>query len=358
MKKVISTFAAVLVAASVTVSAVAATAFHSNYSGTQDIKKGTETVYSIDASYKPEVYTGNAKVATTKYWYSSGNRHFYKLNATGNVGASTGVYAGTKASKSQIFVAKVAAKTSAASSTIKCSASGTIDLSTAHPTVKDSQGLIVTGDGAGSFFFTVEAPAGFTVSTGNSAVGTVSHERGSTYAYNPSSFDGASTGVYVNGIQVFIVKNGNIYTPTYNKSQDEFADELLTLINAARDKTELKEWINGELVSRGTSAPHAEKRADLMKAAAVRAQELSVQYSHTRPSGTLEELVSEFGSSYGVTELIASATNTAGAKASYNMWLASEMHKNGMEDGSNLYYGAAYYDAGGARYFVIVFAGY
>ena len=81
MKKFITTFAAVVVAASVTASAAAATAFHSNYSGTQDIKKGTETVYSIDASYKPEVATGNAKVATTKFWYQSGNRYFYKLNA-------------------------------------------------------------------------------------------------------------------------------------------------------------------------------------------------------------------------------------------------------------------------------------
>ena len=48
MKKIITTFAAVVVAASITASAAAATAFHSNYSGTQDIKKGTETVYSTN----------------------------------------------------------------------------------------------------------------------------------------------------------------------------------------------------------------------------------------------------------------------------------------------------------------------
>ena len=69
MKKFITTFAAVVIAASGTANAAAAPAFYFNYSGTQDLKKGTETGYCIDASYKPEVEAGNEKVVTTKILY-------------------------------------------------------------------------------------------------------------------------------------------------------------------------------------------------------------------------------------------------------------------------------------------------
>lgn len=367
MKKIISTFAAVLVAASVTTGAAAAVAFHANVSGTQQIKKGTETVYSIDATYKPEVYTGNAKVATTKFWYQSGNRYFYKLNASGNVGSSTGVYAGTKSSKSQIFVAKVGSPTLATSTTVpssvKCSASGTVDLSSVNSgnAVRDTQGRVTSGYSGGTFFFTVDAPAGAVVSSGNAAVGYVEHVYDRTYSYTDSGVSGASTGIYVtiNGqrSQLFTVKNGNINYTVYNKSQDQFADELLALINAQRDKLEQFSYIDGELVSTGHTKTHAEKCDYLMKAAAVRAKELATDYSHTRPSGTLGDLVSSFGGTqYGAIELIATADNVNGSQAAYNIWLASEMHKNGMEDGSNTEYGAAYYDVGSTRYFVIVFA--
>lgn len=337
MKKFITTFAAVVVAASVTASAAAATAFHSNYSGTQDIKKGTETVYSIDASYKPEVATGNAKVATTKFWYQSGNRYFYKLNATGNVGASTGVYAGTKASKSQIFVAKVASPTKAAAPTnIKCSLSGLVDLS-----VSDAYH-------AGSLSFTVDAPAGTVVSVGDSTVGTVDHLVGlgaNQYAYSPNfSKPGASTGVYANGVQLFVVKNYNT-AAAYNKSQDEFADELLTLINnerASLNKTSLS-------------------KADyLMKAAAVRAQELSVSYSHVRPSGLTLDLVNSFADHkvYAVSEIITETSGEVnGANDAFSMWKNSELHKVVMTSGNVDYYGAAYYTTpSGARYFVALFS--
>ena len=339
MKKVISTFAAVLVAASVTVSAAAATAFHSNYSGTQDIKKGTETVYSIDASYKPEVATGNTKVATTKYWYSSGNRHFYKLHATGNVGSSTGVYAGTKTSKSQIFVAKVASPTKAAApvSNIKCSLSGNIDLTNA-PTYQ-----------GGSLSFTVDAPTGTTVSVGDSTVGVVTHIVGlgaNQYAYSPNTEKpGASTGVYANGQLLFTVKNYS-FGAAYNKSQDEFADELLTLIN-------------NERVSRGTLST-AVKADYLMKAAAVRAQELSVSFSHVRPSGTTLALVNENSDHkvYAVTEIIAFVQGNVNdcPSSAFSAWMNSDGHRAAMLAGYP-YYGAAYYTTPeGTRYFVALFS--
>lgn len=339
MKKFITTFAAVVVAASVTASAAAATAFHSNYSGTQDIKKGTETVYSIDASYKPEVATGNAKVATTKFWYQSGNRYFYKLNATGDIGASTGVYAGTKNSKSQIFVAKVASPTQAAPSTapssIKCSLSGLVDLA-----VSDAYH-------AGSLSFTVDAPAGTVVSVGDSSVGTVDHLVGlgaNQYAYSPNfSKPGASTGVYANGVQLFVVKNYNT-AADYNKSQDEFADELLTLIN-------------NERASHGTST--LSKADYLMKAAAVRAQELSVSYSHVRPSGLTLDLVNSFADHkvYSVSEIITETSGKVnGAADAFSMWMNSEGHRLGMLNSLDVNYGAAYYTTpSGARYFVALF---
>lgn len=337
MKKFITTFAAVVIAASVTASAAAATAFHSNYSGTQDIKKGTETVYSIDASYKPEVATGNAKVATTKFWYQSGNRYFYKLNATGNVGSSTGVYAGTKTSKSQIFVAKIASPTKAAAPTnIKCSLSGLVDLNTS-----------VASYYGGSLYFTVDAPAGFTVTTGNSAVGTVdkdgSDASGHTFGYHPVTSNGASTGVYVNGVQVFTVKNYS-EPSAYNKSQDEFADELLALINNERS-------------SRGTST--LSKADYLMKAAAVRAQEMSVSYSHVRPSGTTIELVNSFADHkvYAVSEVGYGPAGTAStAKSSFTAWMNSELHRVAMLNSLDINYGAAYYTTpSGTRYFVALF---
>lgn len=351
MKKIITTFAAVVVAASITASAAAATAFHSNYSGTQDIKKGTETVYSIDASYQPEVATGNAKVATTKYWYSSGNRHFYKLHATGNVGSSTGVYAGTKTSKSQIFVAKVASPTKAAApvSSIKCSLSGNIDLTNA-PTYQ-----------GGSLSFTVDAPAGTTVSVGDSTVGVVTQLVGlgaNQYAYSPNTDKpGASTGVYANGQLLFTVKNYSFGAP-YNKSQDEFADELLALINAERDKHSDGVYVDGVLIPRGTT-PHAEKASYLMKAAAVRAQELDKSFSHVRPTGTTLTLVNENSDHkvYAVTEIIAGISgNVNGSNAAFNMWMNSDGHRAAMLAGYP-YYGAAYYtSSNGTRYFVALFA--
>lgn len=333
MKKIITTFAAVVVAASVTASAAAATAFHSNYSGTQDIKKGTETVYSIDASYKPEVATGNAKVATTKYWYSSGNRHFYKLHATGNVGSSTGVYAGTKTSKSQIFVAKVASPTKAAApvSSIKCSLSGNILMSNQ----KDYSGVD----------FTVDAPTGTTVTVGNTSVGRVTAMGGNKYVYVSNNFDGASTGVYANGQLLFTVKNYS-FGAAYNKSQDEFADELLTLINKER-------------VSRGTTST-AVKVDYLMKAAAIRAQELSVSYSHVRPSGLTLDLVNRFSDHkvYAVAEIIADIPGEVnGATSAFNEWRDSAPHKIVMDTPEYTNYGAAYYTTPeGTRYFVALFS--
>lgn len=347
MKKFITTFAAVVIAASVTASAAAATAFHSNYSGTQDIKKGTETVYSIDASYKPEVATGNAKVATTKYWYTSGNRHFYKLNATGNVGASTGVYAGTKASKSQIFVARVASPTKAAAPTsIKCSHSGTVDLNhtSAYPEVNDSLNRTISGYSAGSFYFTVDAPAGTVVSLGNSAVGNLGHPYANVYSYSCNNSDGASTGVYANGVQLFVIKNYSAPT-VYNKSQEEFADELLTLINNERASLNKSSLVSADY---------------LMKAAAVRAQELSISYSHVRPSGLTLDLVNSYADHkvYSVAEIIYGPAYTSSTAASaFTAWMNSEPHKLVMTSGNSYYYGTAYYTTpGGSRYFVALFS--
>ncbi|WP_169009334.1 CAP domain-containing protein [Faecalispora jeddahensis] len=338
MKKFITTFAAVVIAASVTASAAAATAFHSNYSGTQDIKKGTETVYSIDASYQPEVATGNAKVATTKYWYSSGNRHFYKLHATGNVGSSTGVYAGTKTSKSQIFVAKVAASTKAATpvSSVKCSLSGNIDLTT------------FAAYSGGALYFTVDAPSGVTVSVGDTTVGAIDHRIGvgaNQYAYFPAADKpGASTGVYANGQLLFTVKN--YHFDVYNKSQDEFADELLTLIN-------------NERVSRGTTST-AVKVDYLMKAAAIRAQEMSISLSHVRPSGTTLDLVNSFSDHkvYAVAEIGHGPEGTSGsATSSFSAWMHSAPHKTIMDTPEYVNYGAAYYTTPeGTRYFVALFS--
>lgn len=344
MKKFIAFMAVAVAAASMSVSAAT---MHSWYSGTREFPKGVPTPYSIDASYKPEVVTGNAKVATTKYWYTSGNRYFYKLNATGNVGASTGVYAGTKTSKSQIFVAKVASPTQAAAPTsIKCSHSGTVDLNhtSAYPEVNDSLNRTISGYSGGAFYFTVDAPAGTVVSLGNSAVGTLGHPYTNVYSYNGNNPDGASTGVYANGVQLFVIKNYS--TPSaYNKSQDEFADELLTLINNERSKQNETSLVSVDY---------------LMKAAAVRAQELSVSYSHVRPSGLTIDLVNSYSDHkvYSVVENgygPASAASTS--TSAFNAWMGSDLHRLSMLGESDKYYGAAYYTTpSGARYFVALFS--
>ena len=97
-----------------------------------------------------------------------------------------------------------------------------------------------------------------------------------------------------------------------------------------------------------------------MKAAAVRAQELSVSYSHVRPSGLTLDLVNSYSDHkvYSVSEVGYGPAGTAStAKSAFTAWMNSDGHRVAMMTPEYVNYGAAYYTTpSGARYFVALFS--
>lgn len=419
MKKIVTTLAALLIAVSVTAISAAATSFspayndtykmdasyeqqistehiktmalatttttrntwlsqhkaNSNYLGNycREMKKGEEILFSVEglqnSEVEPNVAVINENVAKAEFLYKKDNQYFYKITAVGNSGDSTTMFSGFHKDYpvmqpvggitivDSYSIPKTIAPLSLPNG-IKCSYSGTVDLNKdieLLQEVRDSQGRVITGNSGGTFFFTVNAPAGAVVSTGNSAVGTVSHPYGNTYTYNESVCDGSSTGIYVTvkGVrtQLFIIKNYNLHALYYNKSQEEFTDEFLALINNERAKKPYSLWENGSLVKISDSSPTAEKADYLMKAAAVRARELETSFSHVRPSGTTLALVNSFANHkvYHVSEVCLAGGTTP--HSAFSAWMNSYMHMLILM-GDDSYCGAAYYKG----YFVALFS--
>lgn len=113
-----------------------------------------------------------------------------------------------------------------------------------------------------------------------------------------------------------------------------FEGELLRLVNAERDKKNL---------------PTLKYSKDLAKAANVRARELTVTFSHTRPDGTTCFTVSEFV--YG--ENIASGQTNPTAVV--NSWMNSQGHKDNILNETYKSAAIGCYNDGETYYWVLLF---
>ena len=94
-----------------------------------------------------------------------------------------------------------------------------------------------------------------------------------------------------------------------------FADEIFRLVNEERDKAGL---------------PEVERREDVAPVTAIRAQELSEFFSHTRPNGEgYMSLMDEYGIQYRwAGENGAKVPATSGPSGMMNGWMKSEGHRN------------------------------
>jgi hypothetical protein len=145
------------------------------------VAKGASYQMKVTSSIAPVVTTGSNGVFSVALVSKNGNNYFYKLTATGTVGASTGVYLnGTK-----IFVA-----------TVKAFA---FTSDTTKATVK------------GTYTFKITSATTPTVSVGGVAfkLAFVS-KTGNAYLYKITSAGkaGAAAGIYVNGTKVFVATVG------------------------------------------------------------------------------------------------------------------------------------------------------
>lgn len=113
-----------------------------------------------------------------------------------------------------------------------------------------------------------------------------------------------------------------------------FESELLRLVNAERDKKNLSDLKYSK---------------DLAKAADIRARELTVTFSHTRPDGTTCFTVSEFV--YG--ENIASGQTTPTSVV--NAWMNSQGHKDNILNETYKSAAIGCYNDGETYYWVLLF---
>nr|WP_319487387.1 hypothetical protein [uncultured Caproiciproducens sp.] len=147
------------------------------------VAKGSSYQFKITSATAPAFTTGTASVFGVALVSHTGNDYFYKITATGNVGASTGIYLnGVK-----LLVATVKAP------------AFTTD-TTKDVTVKGSYTLKVTATATPTFALGTAGvfKAAFVSKTGND------------YLYKITSVGkaGAKTGVYVNGVKTFVATVG------------------------------------------------------------------------------------------------------------------------------------------------------
>ncbi|MBW7571561.1 Ig-like domain-containing protein [Caproiciproducens faecalis] len=147
------------------------------------VAKGSSYQFKITSATAPTFTVGTPGVFTVALASKNGNDYFYKITATGNVGAATGVYLnGTK-----LLVATVKAP------------AFTTD-TTKDMTVKGSYTLKVTATATPTFALGTAGvfKAEFVSKTGND------------YLYKITSVGaaGAKTGVYVNGVKTFVATVG------------------------------------------------------------------------------------------------------------------------------------------------------
>ena len=120
----------------------------------------------------------------------------------------------------------------------------------------------------------------------------------------------------------------------FNENQDEYRADLLRRVNKYREKNGLNTL---------------EENDYLNEMAQIRAEELSVRYSHIRPNG---ELVSR----YGVDGEIG-MKGSKNPKEAFFAWKNSKQHNEVMLHSTFLTFGSGYYvDGNGKSYWVILFS--
>ena len=120
----------------------------------------------------------------------------------------------------------------------------------------------------------------------------------------------------------------------FSEKQEEYRAELLRRVNQYRDRQGLNTL---------------EENDSLQEMAQIRAEELSVRFSHIRPNG-------ELAMRYGVnSEIIVDTVKTP--KDAFLAFKGSKQHNKAMLDRESLTFGSGYYvDGNGKSYWVILFS--
>ena len=121
----------------------------------------------------------------------------------------------------------------------------------------------------------------------------------------------------------------------FSEKQDEYRADLLRRVNKYRENNSLNTL---------------EENDYLNEMAQIRAEELSVRFSHIRPEGG--SLIGEYGVN---TEIIVDTVKTP--KDAFLAFKGSEQHNKAMLDRESLTFGSGYYvDGNGKSYWVILFS--
>ena len=121
----------------------------------------------------------------------------------------------------------------------------------------------------------------------------------------------------------------------FSEKQDEYRADLLRRVNKCREKKGLNSL---------------EENDYLNEMAQIRAEELSVRFSHARPDG--EILMGKYGVNG---EIITKGPKTP--KDAFLAWKGSEQHNKLMLHGDYLTFGSGYYvDGNGKSYWVVLFS--
>lgn len=181
--------------------------------------------------------------------------------------------------------------------------------------------------------------------------------KNATNIYTVRSYNSASNvyGKYDNnGISVFVTA-GN--TGGNNNDKDDVGDDITPTpapVNAEAMASEVIRLTNIERAKAGRSA--LIYNAGLQKAAMIRAREISVKFSHTRPNGEdSSTALYEAGVGHDSGENIAAGQRSP--ELVVKAWMNSQGHKLAMLNKDNLYIGVGFYqDADGRYYWVQDFA--
>ena len=181
--------------------------------------------------------------------------------------------------------------------------------------------------------------------------------KNATNIYTVRSYNSASNvyGKYDNkGISVFVTAGG---TGGNNSDKDDIGDDITPTpapVNAEAMASEVIRLTNIERAKAGRSA--LIYNAGLQKAAMIRAKEISVKFSHTRPNGEdSSTALYEVGVGNSSGENIAAGQKSP--ELVVKAWMNSQGHKLTLLDKENLYIGVGFYqDTDGRYYWVQSFA--
>lgn len=181
--------------------------------------------------------------------------------------------------------------------------------------------------------------------------------KNATNIYTVRSYNSASQvyGKYDDkGISVFVTAGNN---EGNNNDKDDVGDDITPTpapVNAEAMASEVIRLTNIERAKAGRSA--LIYNAGLQKAAMIRAKEISVKFSHTRPNGEdSSTALYEVGVGNSSGENIAAGQKSP--ELVVKAWMNSQGHKLTLLDKENLYIGVGFYqDADGRYYWVQSFA--